>query len=41
MKAFSSIDDLKNADASEIAAVEGIPQNVAEGIFAFLHKEEE
>ena len=41
MKAFSSIDDLKNADTSEIAAVEGIPQNVAEGIFAFLHKEEE
>ena len=37
MKAFSSIDDLKNASVEEIAALPEIPANVAEGIYHFLH----
>ena len=37
MKAFSSIEDLKNASVEEIAALPEIPANVAEGIYNFLH----
>ena len=38
MKAFSSIDELKNASVEEIAKVPEIPANVAQGIFDFLHE---
>ena len=37
MKAFSSIEDLKNAEVKDIAEVPGIPENVAKGIYEFLH----
>ena len=37
MKAFASIDDLKRADVEEIAALPEIPENVARGIYEYLH----
>ena len=37
MKAFSSIEDLKNAKVEEIAAVPEIPENIAKGIYEYLH----
>ena len=40
MKAFSSIDELKAADVSSIAALPEIPENVAKGIYEYLHREE-
>ena len=40
MKAFSSIDKLKAADVSSIAALPEIPENVAKGIYEYLHREE-
>ena len=40
MKAFSSIEDLKNAKVEEIAALPEIPENIAKGIYEYLHREE-
>ena len=37
MREFASIDDLKAADVERIAAVPEIPENVARGIYEFLH----
>jgi excinuclease ABC subunit C len=37
MREFASIDDLKAADVERIAAVPEIPENVAKGIYEFLH----
>ena len=38
MKAFSSIEELKGADAQTISERALLPLNVAEGIYSFLHK---
>ncbi len=38
MKAFSSIEELKEADAQTIGERAEIPQNVADGIYQFLHQ---
>ena len=40
MKAFSSIEELKEADAQTIGERAEIPQNVADGIYQFLHQNE-
>ena len=40
MKAFSSIEELKEADAQTIGERAEIPQNVADGIYQFLHQDE-
>ena len=37
MRAFKSIDDVKNATVEELAAVDEIPQNVAREIYTFFH----
>ena len=37
MRAFKSIDDVKNATVEELAAVDEIPQNVAREIYSFFH----
>lgn len=37
MRAFKSIDEVKNASVSELAAIDEIPQGVAESIYAFFH----
>ena len=39
MKAFKSIDEVKNATAEELAEKAGLPQNTAEEIYAFFRKE--
>ena len=39
MKAFKSIDEIKSATAEELAEKAGLPQNVAEEIYAFFRKE--
>lgn len=41
MKYFSSIEEMKQADATAIAEVPGIPISVAEEIYAFFHKKQE
>ncbi len=41
MKAFESIDDIKNADVETLAKLPEIPQSIAESIYSFFHKEEE
>jgi excinuclease ABC subunit C len=41
MKAFSSIEELTAADAETISAKADLPQNVAEGIYTFLHTRQE
>ncbi|MCR4991284.1 MAG: excinuclease ABC subunit UvrC [Lachnospiraceae bacterium] len=38
MKAFDSIDEIKNASVEELAAVDGILQPTAEGIYDFFHR---
>ena len=40
MRAFRSIEDVKNASVSELSALDEIPLNVAEDIFAFFHKDD-
>ena len=40
MKHFATIDDLKSAEAAQIAEVEGIPLNVASDIYEFFHRTE-
>ena len=40
MKAFSSIEELKEAEAQTIGERAEIPQNVADGIYQFLHQNE-
>ncbi|MBE5877269.1 MAG: excinuclease ABC subunit UvrC [Lachnospiraceae bacterium] len=40
MKHFASIEDLKQADANELAKVPGIPMHVAEEIYLFFRKKE-
>ncbi len=40
MKHFATIDDLKCAEAAQIAEVEGIPLNVANDIYEFFHRTE-
>lgn len=40
MKHFASIDDLRNASVDEIAMVNEIPRNVAEGIYSFFREKE-
>ena len=40
MKHFATIDDLKSAEAAQIAEVEGIPLNVANDIYEFFHRTE-
>lgn len=37
MRAFNSIDEIKNATVSELASIDEIPINVAEGIYSFFH----
>ena len=39
MKAFKSIDEVKNATAEELAEKAGLPQNTAEEIYTFFRKE--
>ena len=39
MKAFKSIDEVKNATAEELAEKAGLPQSTAEEIYAFFRKE--
>lgn len=39
MKAFKSIDEIKEATAEELAEKAGLPQNTAEEIYAFFRKE--
>ena len=39
MKAFKSIDEIKSATAEELAEKAGLPQNIAEEIYAFFRKE--
>ena len=41
MREFASIDELMAADVEKIAAVPEIPENVAKGIFRFLHEGKE
>ena len=40
MRHFRSIDLLKEAEVSELAAIPEIPRHVAEGIYSFFHKQE-
>ena len=40
MKYFTSIEEMKQADAAAIAEVPGIPMSVAEEIYLFFHKKE-
>ena len=38
MKAFSSIDELKNSSVEELAERGNLPKNIAEGIYDYFHK---
>ena len=40
IRAFSSIDDIKNASVLELSKIDEIPENVAEEIYNFFHKEQ-
>lgn len=39
MKYFTTIDEIKNAEVGKLMEVPEIPMNIAEGIYAFFHKE--
>lgn len=41
MRAFESIEDIRNAQVEELAAIDEIPLNVATQIYNFFHSEEE
>ncbi len=41
MRAFGSLDEIKNADPARLAEVPGMNQRSAKSVYAFFHKEEE
>lgn len=41
MRCFKSIEEIRNADVAALAGVDEIPESVAEGIYAFFHREPE
>ena len=41
MRHFKSIDDIRNAEVSQLAEVDEIPVNIAEEIYAFFHGKKE
>ena len=41
MRRFKSIDEMKTASVEQFSAIPEIPENVAKGIYAFFHPENE
>lgn len=41
MRHFKSIDDIRNAEVSQLSEVDEIPVNIAEEIYAFFHGKKE